>query len=69
MERESVNSTNIDEIGFDPDNDVLEILFKNGRLYQYLNVPAFVYEQLRHASSIGKYFNAEIKGRYPEVRM
>lgn len=69
MERETVSSGNISEIGYDPANETLELMFHHGGVYQYYNVPNHVYEQLRRAPSIGKYFNSEIKGRFPEARV
>lgn len=69
MEREAVSSLNLSEIGYDPASETLEVMFHHGGVYQYYNVPFHVYEQLRNAPSIGKFFNAEIKGRFPEARV
>ena len=69
MERQMVVSGNLAEVGYDPDLETLEIMFRNGRVYQYYNVPAFMNERLMTADSLGKFFNAEIKGHYPEARM
>lgn len=35
MERQYVSSSNIASIGYDPDNQVLEIEFLSGAVYQY----------------------------------
>jgi hypothetical protein len=35
------------------------------RVYQYLDVPAGVFQGLLDADSHGTYFNEEIKNRYP----
>ena len=39
MERQYVSSSNIASIGYDPDNQVLEIEFLSGAVYQYYDVP------------------------------
>lgn len=69
MERLQVTSSNIAEIGYDDSMQTLEVMFKSGLTYQYFNVPAHVFEQLRHSDSVGKYFNAQIKGQYAEARL
>jgi hypothetical protein len=69
MNRESVSSTNISEIGYDEERRILEVLFSNGGVYQYFDVPPHIYAELRQASSVGQYLNANIKGnsRYARV--
>jgi hypothetical protein len=69
MEREPVTSSNLAEVGYDPETETLEVLFKHGGIYQYFNVPAFINERLMTADSVGRFFNAEIKGHYPEAKV
>lgn len=69
MERQPVTSSNLAEVGYDPDLETLEIQFKNGGVYQYYNVPAFINERFMTADSLGRFFNAEIKGHYPEAKI
>ncbi len=64
MEREQVSSSNVKSIGYDINTSILEVEFKNGRVYQYFNVPINVYNALINASSIGKYLNSNIVGVY-----
>jgi hypothetical protein len=61
MEREAVRSKNLASIGYDESSEILEIEFLNGGIYQYLNVPVDVYEELMNAKSHGTYFSANIK--------
>ena len=42
----------------------LEIEFHKTGLYNYFNVPKEIYEQLLAASSKGKFFHENIKGKY-----
>lgn len=69
MDRQSVASSNLAEVGYDSDLETLEVEFKSGGIYQYFNVPAFMYERLMSADSLGRFFNAEIKGHYPEAKV
>jgi hypothetical protein len=64
MDRQSVSSSNIASVGYNPDSETLEIEFLNGRVYEYYNVPHFMHERLMEASSVGIFFNAEIKNSY-----
>ncbi|HWA89798.1 MAG TPA: KTSC domain-containing protein [Rhizomicrobium sp.] len=64
MERQSVSSSNLASVGYDPGSETLEVEFNNGRVYQYYNVPQFMYDRLMEAGSMGKFFNAEIKNAY-----
>ena len=64
MEREQVSSSNLKSIGYVINTSILEVEFKNGRVYQYFNVPINVYNAFINASSIGKYLNSNIVGVY-----
>jgi hypothetical protein len=69
MERQSVTSESLAEVGYDPDLETLEVQFRHGGVYQYYNVPPFMYERLMTAESLGRFLNVEIKGHYPEAKM
>ena len=64
MERKSVESSNLASIGYDAENEILEVEFKHGGIYQYFDVPENVYEQLLNADSHGVYFSANIRNDY-----
>lgn len=64
MERQNVSSSNLDSIGYDSENKVLEVEFKHGGVYQYFGVPESVYDELMNASSHGVYFSANIRNDY-----
>ncbi len=69
MRREPVTSSNIAEIGYDEPSRTLEVLFLNGGLYQYFDVPPQVHQELMRSSSHGQYLNTQIKGRYRYARV
>ena len=69
MDREPVTSSTILSVGYDAASETLEIEFKATGVYQYLNVPQFMWERLIVADSVGKFFNAEIKNTFPCVKV
>lgn len=64
MKRERLDSSSLASAGYDPAAHVLEVEFKNGGVYQYLEVPDEEYEEFRSAESKGRYLNTEIKPRH-----
>ncbi|WP_320153962.1 KTSC domain-containing protein [uncultured Draconibacterium sp.] len=64
MNRQPVSSSNIASIGYDANSQTLEIEFLNGGVYQYFDVPQYVYEDLMNAGSHGQYLARNIKGIY-----
>lgn len=56
-------------VGYDQKNQVLEIEFQSGMIYQYLDIPAAIYRELWDAESKGRYFNSEIRDSYEFVRV
>ncbi|MFK5604644.1 KTSC domain-containing protein [Haloferax volcanii] len=64
MNREPVSSSNLSSVGYDQSNQILEIEFHGGRVYQYFDVPSRVHQALMNASSHGKYFHRNIKDNY-----
>ena len=69
MERTPVSSSDIATIGYDEDNQILEVEFKNGSVYQYTGVPPSEHGGIMNAESKGKYLHANIKKRYSYVKL
>ncbi len=70
MKRQSVESSNLASVGYDEVNQILEVQFKHGGVYQYYSVPESVYDGLMSASSHGQFFDRNIKKagyRYAKV--
>lgn len=59
-----VDSSNIDQIGYDAAQMELHVIFKGGSLYVYSDVPAEVFDELQIAGSKGRYLNLRVKGVY-----
>jgi len=70
MDRISVESSMMLSIGYDENDAVLEIEFKsNGQVWQYYDVPEYVFQNMMGSESVGKYFHSDIKGKYKEARV
>ena len=70
MKRVPVESSQIKEIGYDEANMVLEVQFKRGNaVYQYVEVPPDVADNLIDAESLGKFFNANVRDKYQFTKL
>lgn len=62
---QDVQSSLIQEVGYDPEAQVLTVHFVGtDEVYEYTGVPADVYDELMAAESKGSYFVNTIKGNY-----
>ena len=69
IRRESVASKGIASIGYSKRSHILEIEFVNGAVYRYFQVVPSVHRELMAADSKAGYYDANIKGNYPSVRV
>ena len=73
MERQSVDSTNLVAVGWEPDEGsdagTMEVEFKGGVVYQYAGVPQWVYQGLLFAPSPGRYLKASIVDSFEGQRI
>lgn len=69
MDRATVGSSNISEVGYDPSSETLEIMFTSGSVYQYYNISQDLFDQLMQAPSKGQFLNVYIKNAYPYSRV
>ncbi len=56
-------------IGYDTDNQTLEIEFIRGAVYQYSDVPPSIYDGIMMADSKGKFFHANVKNTFSCVKL
>ena len=61
IKRVIVNSTNIQEIGYDETTRTMEIKFKHGGIYQYHPVTLQGYNSFLRSKSKGEFFHKNIK--------
>lgn len=59
-----VSSSMANAVGYNSDQQILQVEFHNGAVYQYADVDEHTWEELHQSESIGRFFNDEIRGRY-----
>ena len=64
MEMKQVKSSNIEQIGYDPESEVLNIKFSKGSTYAYFGVSQQAFNEMEKAESVGKFFFAKIRGKF-----
>ena len=69
MERKRVNSSRIRSAGYDPQKQLLEIEFSDGRIVSYRGVSPEVHRQLMNAPSPVSFYEDKIAENYPETRV
>ena len=57
-------SSNIGSIHLDRNNQSIDVTYRNGNIYRWLDVPIEVLETAEHAPSIGAWINRTLKGSY-----
>jgi len=67
MEMNAVKSSNIKAAGFD--GGTLRVRFGTGTEYEYFKVKPEVFQEFMSAKSQGKYFNANIRGKYEGAKV
>ncbi|WP_433625853.1 KTSC domain-containing protein [Halomicrococcus sp. NG-SE-24] len=67
--RTPVASSNLASVGYEPEEEVLEIAFRSGGVYRYFDVPDDVYRDLLSARSHGSYFHENVRDQYEYRRI
>jgi hypothetical protein len=61
----AVVSSALANVAYDCLRSILQVTFRDGSIYQYLDVPVHVFEDLLRADSKGAYLNSHIRRRFP----
>ena len=69
MLRQSVVSSEMLSVGYDPASGILEIEFKSGAVYKYFIVPKTIYDGLIGAESKGSFFAQSIRDKFAYLRV
>lgn len=64
MQRESIQSSCIESVGYDPDHRALEVEFRRGGVYAYFGVPLELVRRMAASASIGRFFAEQIRPRF-----
>ena len=65
MRARTLKSSMISRVVFDDEAGTMLVSFRSGLRYLYDGVPRAVYDALGRAASAGRFFNEQVKGRYP----
>lgn len=60
----SMISTSLKSASYDTNNENLRIMFNNGKIYEYKNVPYKTFTKFCSSKSQGKFFNENILKNY-----
>jgi hypothetical protein len=63
------NSTNIARLKYDEQTRHLDIEFRSGKTYRYLNVPMDVWNDFTQAPSAGFFFTKRIRDQYKQEKL
>lgn len=69
MNLQTVRSSNIDAIGYDPQASKLVVKFKSGAKYAYDSVPADIHKGLIGAERIGTYFHQNVRDKFKTTKL
>jgi len=70
IQRSPVRSSALRSVGYDEQQQTLEIEFTSGAVYRYFDVPPEVYRGLMAAESHGRYFHQHVRNKnYGPQRM
>ena len=64
-----VNSSMANAVGYDPSQQVLQVEYSNGSVYEYSDIDTETWESLQTTDSIGRFINQNIKGQYQSKRI
>jgi hypothetical protein len=64
-----VDSSSLRSIGYDAATQVLEVEFRNGSVYRYVNVPTELWASFRRAPSLGKFFQDHVRDKFETMRV
>jgi lysyl-tRNA synthetase, class II len=57
-------STAIKDFDYDAVKQILRVIFGNGSVYKYSDVPEKIYQELKETASVGQYFNSQIRDKF-----
>lgn len=64
IKRYQVRSETFNSIGYNPDKKILQLEFRDNRIYNYFDVSQSLYSDMMIAPSKGKFFHQNILDQY-----
>ena len=62
-------SSVVAHIEYESNSSTLRVIYVSGMVYEYKNVPAEVFTQMKNAFAKGVFLNKHIKGKYPFAKI
>ena len=69
IRREAVESTALASVGYSKRLHALEIEFRNGAIYRYLEVGPAIYRELMRAPSKARFYDEKIRRKYRSLHV
>ena len=69
MDRKRISASNLRSVGYDPAQQLLEIEFSSGSIYQYSGVSPEVYRRFVNAPSPGSFYQDQIEENFTARRV
>ena len=69
MNRTTVGSPGIAQVGYEEGSETLEIEFVSGKIFQFYNVPLKLFDNLMKSSQKEVYYESNILVRFPYTRI
>jgi regulator of extracellular matrix RemA (YlzA/DUF370 family) len=69
IKRDAVQSTALASVGYSRRLRALEIEFRNGAIYRYLNVDPAIYHELMIAPSKARFYDEKIRRKYRSLHV
>ena len=69
IKRDAVQSTALTSVGYSRRLRALEIEFRNGAIYRYLNVDPAIYHELMIAPSKARFYDEKIRRKYRSLHV
>jgi hypothetical protein len=69
IKREPVQSTALASVGYSKRLRALEIEFRNGAIYRYLDIPPAIYHDLMNAPSKARFYDENIRRKFRSVHV
>lgn len=63
------DSTSVARTQHLPEESILEVEFRSGKVYHYKNFPAILFPDVVAAKSIGQFINKNVKGQFEEIEL
>ena len=65
----SVESSNIKSVGYHYESKQFRILFTNGGLYHYKEVPSNLYDEMMQQESVSQFFSKHIRSNFECIKL